>query len=329
MTKVAIVGYRMQGSQHHAPAFARLPDCRIVGVCDVVEERAQEGAEKYGVKAYTDVDEMLDREEVDIVNIPTGEQFRYDLVMNALKRGKHVFTEKPLAGAEGQYRIGMQDIRPAREMVDAWQERGVSFGVCFGLHASRNVRRAMDVIRSGELGVLKQVHARCFQGTWNHLIDMVRYLCGEVAEVFGYAGEDEAANKMACLRFENGAIGSVSMSANLNVQFQVKWIGELGEITIDDINGSATWHLHKSQDATVWSQDRDLRRGTYGSLFEELIEDFVGSIKEQRSFEADGWAGLRQVEIDAAITESIRTGQAVRVERYRPEMGYTLATMPR
>ncbi len=59
MYNVAIVGYRMQGSQHHAPAFARLPDCRIVGVCDVVEERAREGAEKYGVTAYTDVDEML------------------------------------------------------------------------------------------------------------------------------------------------------------------------------------------------------------------------------------------------------------------------------
>ena len=327
MHNIAIVGYRMQGSQHHAPAFDRLPDCRIVGICDVVPERAQEGAEKYGVTAYTNIDEMLDQEDVDIVNIPTGEQFRYDLVMNALKRGKHVFTEKPLAGAEGQYKIGPGDVKLAREMIDAWQEQGVSFGVCFGLHASRNVRRAMDVIRSGELGALKQVHARCFQGTWNHLIDMVRYLCGEVAGVFGYAGDDESANKMAGLQFENGAIGSVAMSANLNVQFQIKWIGELGEITIDDINGSATWHHHKSQDAIAWSQDRDLRRGTYGSLFEELIEDFVGSIEEQRAFEADGWAGLRHMEIEAAITEAIHTGKAVKVERYRPEMGETLGAM--
>ncbi len=317
MYNVAIVGYRMQGSQHHAPAFARLPDCRIVGVCDVVEERAREGAEKYGVTAYTDVDEMLDREEVDIVNIPTGERFRHGLVMNALRRGKHVFTEKPLAGAEGQYKIGMQDIGPAREMIDEWQKQDVAFGVCFGLHASRNVRRAMDVIRGGEMGDLKQVHARCFQGTWNHLIDMVRFLCGEVAEAFGYAGYDEATNKTACLRFENGAVGTVAMSRNLNVQFQIKWIGELGEVTIDNINGSATWHLHQSQDATVWSQETDLQRGTYGTLFEDLIEDYVGSITEKRPFEADGWAGLRHIEIDAAITESIHTGKPEKVERYR------------
>lgn len=328
MYNVAVVGYRMQGSQHHAPAFARLDDCRIVGVCDVVEERATEGAERYGVTAYTDVDELLDREKVDIVNIPTGERYRYDLVMNALRRGKHVFTEKPLAGAEGQYRIGRQDIGPAREMIDAWQAQGVHFGICFGLHASRNVRRAMDVIRNGELGALKQVHARCFQGTWNHLIDMVRFLCDEVAEVFGYAGDEEAANKTACLRFENGAVGTVAMSRNLNVQFQIKWIGELGEVTIDNINGTATWHLHASPEATVWSQDTDLRRGTYGSLFEDLIADYVDAIRQNRPFEADGWAGLRHMEIDAAITESIRTGKAIPMERYRPEMGHTLATWP-
>jgi predicted dehydrogenase len=328
MYNVAVVGYRMQGSQHHAPGFARLEDCRIVGVCDVVAERAKEGADRFGVAAYTDVDEMLDREPVDIVNIPTSERFRYDLVMNALKRGKHVFTEKPLAGAEGQYRIGMQDLKPAREMVDEWQKHDVHFGVCFGLHASRNIRRAMDVIRSGELGPLKQVHARCFQGTWNHLIDMVRFLCGEVTEVFGYAGDDEAANKTACLRFESGAIGTVATSKHLNVQFQIKWVGEQGEVTIDNINGSAKWHLHTSKDATVWSQETDLRRGTYGSLFEDLIADYVDAIKQERTFEADGWAGLRHMEIDAAITESIRTGRAVQVERYRPEEGHTLATWP-
>ena len=41
---IAIVGYRTQGSQHADPAFARLEECRIVGICDIVAERAREGA---------------------------------------------------------------------------------------------------------------------------------------------------------------------------------------------------------------------------------------------------------------------------------------------
>ena len=325
--RVAILGYRAQGSQHHAPAFARLPDCRIVAVCDIVEERAREGAARYGARAYTDADEMLDREEIDIVDIPVGEKYRHALVMKCLRRGKHVFTEKPLAGADGQYKIALSDLPAAREMVDEWQRQGTHFGVCFGLHASRNVQRMKEAIQSGALGRFRQVQARCFWGTWNHLIDQVRFLCGDAAEAFGYAEGDDWGNKTACLRFENGGLGTLAMSKQVNVQFQIKWIGESGEATADNINGTATWHLHKSLDATTWSQETDLRRGTYGTLFEDLIAEFVACIRERRPFAADGWAGLRHMEIDAAITESIRTGRPVRVERYRPEMGHTIYTM--
>ena len=86
MYKVAILGYRHQAKFHHAPAFAKNPDCEIVAVCDVVEERAREGAETYGVPAYLDADEMLEKEEIDIVDIPVGEQYRFDLVMKCLAK---------------------------------------------------------------------------------------------------------------------------------------------------------------------------------------------------------------------------------------------------
>ena len=101
MFKVAILGYRAQGSNHHAPSFARLTDCQIVAVCDVVEERARVGAERYGVPAYTSVDEMLDMEEIDIVDIPVGEGYRYELVMKCLKRGLHVYHRKTVGGSGG------------------------------------------------------------------------------------------------------------------------------------------------------------------------------------------------------------------------------------
>ncbi|MDP6775804.1 MAG: Gfo/Idh/MocA family oxidoreductase, partial [Candidatus Latescibacteria bacterium] len=160
MYKVAVVGYRAQGSRHHAPSFARLPDCEIVAVCDIVEDRAREGAELYGVPAYTDVDEMLEREKIDIVNIPTGERFRFELVMKALRLGKHVFTEKPLAGTDGQYRIQLSDVAAAREMVDEWRKHDVGFGICFGLHCSPNVAKLKELIQAGTLGNLRQIQAR-------------------------------------------------------------------------------------------------------------------------------------------------------------------------
>ncbi|MCZ6676754.1 MAG: Gfo/Idh/MocA family oxidoreductase [Candidatus Poribacteria bacterium] len=327
MFRVAIIGYRHQGSRHHAPAFARVPDCQIAAVCDIVEERAEQGAERYGVPAYTDVDEMLDREEIDIVDIPTGERFRYELVMKCLKRGLHVFTEKPLTATEGQYRIQLADVPIAQEMIDAWQRHDVQFGICFCLHASPNVQRVKEVIRSGELGRIRQIQARTALGSWNHVIDLVRFLGGEIQEVFGYADDYMMTNKAACLKFESGAVGTLAVSHNLSLQFQIKWIGDLGEATIDNIAGTASWRLHNSLDVTHWNETTRLQRSSFDTLFDDLIAEFVACIKEQRPFVADGWAGMRHIEIDAAITESITTGQPVRVRRYMPEQGHTILTM--
>ncbi len=326
MFKVAILGYRAQGSNHHAPSFARLPDCQIVAVCDIVEERARAGAERYGVPAYTNVDEMLDAEDIDIVDIPVGEGYRYELVMKCLRRGLHVFTEKPLAGAEGQYKIQLSDVPVAQAMVDEWRQHGTQFGICFCLHAARNVRRVKEVIQSGQLGQLRQIQARTALGSWNHIIDIVRFLSGEVQEVFAYADDIEMGNKAACLKFESGAVGTLAVSQDLGLQFQIKWIGELGEVTIDDIAGTAYWHLHGSRDVTYWSDARQLDGATYASQFEDLIADYVTSIKERRPFVADGWAGLRHMEIDAAITESIRTKKSILVHRYMPDKGHTILT---
>ena len=325
MYKVAVLGYRAQGSRHHAPSFNRLPDCKIVAVCDIVEERAKEGASLYGVPAYTDADEMLEREEIDIVNIPTGEKFRYDLVMKALRLGKHVFTEKPLAGADGQYRIQMSDVEPAREMIDEWQKHDMYFGICFGLHYSPNVGRLKELIKDGTLGNLKQIQARTAQGSWNHIIDMVRFLGGEVDEVFAYADDkEEMGNKAACLKFENGAVGTLAVSRELGLQFQIKWMGDGGDACADNISGTTSWRPKGSIEVTTWDDGLGLQGGTYYALFEGLIEEFVACIKEKRPFVADGWAGLRHMEIDGAITESIRTGAPVKVDRYMPEEGRTL-----
>jgi len=327
MHNVAILGYRAQGSRHHAPSYARLHNCRIAAVCDIVEERAQQGADTYGVPAYTCAEEMLDREAIDIVDIPTGEQYRLELVMNALGRGKHVFTEKPLAAAEGQYRIRLSDIPAARQMVDAWQQQGTHFGICFCLHGSANVRRAIDVIQSGVLGELCQVQARTAQGSWNHIVDLLRFLGGDIAEVAAYAGAEGMDNKVVCLQYTSGAVATLAVSRELSLQFQIKWIGSLGEITIDNIAGTASWQMHDSLDTVQWSDATRLDQGTYDSLFHNHIADFVDAIDRNRPFVADGWAGLRHIEIDAAITEAIVTGSPVAVHRYRPKHGQTIHTL--
>ncbi|MBI3946444.1 MAG: Gfo/Idh/MocA family oxidoreductase [Armatimonadetes bacterium] len=326
MYKVAILGCGNHGKGHD---WNKIPDCQLVAVCDIVEQRARDRAETYGVPYYLDADEMFDKEEIDIVDAPVREKDRFTVVMKCLTRNKHVFTEKPLGGEEGQYRVRLNDIPKVRAIMDEWQKRDVQLGICFTMHGTNTFRWAEQVIRSTDFGALTVVDARCTWGAWNHLLDMFRYLGGEVDEVFAHA---DAAwqSKTVSVKFANGAVGNVMTSNRLWVPyvFEVKWVAEKGQVHVEDLTDawartgdgrSAAAKALSVRDDPVLGQKCD-----GGTMRVQHMTDFVASIKERRRFVADGWAGMRHMEIDAAITESILSGQPVKIERYQPEQGRTI-----
>jgi len=93
---VAIIGCGGQGSIH-SDAYAQLPNVQIVGCCDVVPERAEQLASRYGAKVFTDFREMLTSLRPDIVSVCTLEGQHADATIAALQAGAHVLCEKMLA----------------------------------------------------------------------------------------------------------------------------------------------------------------------------------------------------------------------------------------
>src|SRR5687767_7172507 len=110
MLKVAVVGMGGIGNTH-APNYVNNENSELVAVCDIIQERADKAAEKYKVKAYYSVDDLLKNEELDAVSVCTagvengGDH--YVPVMQCLEAGKHVLGEKPISN----------NIEHAREMV--------------------------------------------------------------------------------------------------------------------------------------------------------------------------------------------------------------------
>lgn len=96
---VAIVGtggiYRLA----HGPAWRRLPRARVVATCDVVAERAEEARVAMGARAaFTDFDRLLaEVPDIDVVDICTPSDTHAELSIRALRAGKHVICEKPMA----------------------------------------------------------------------------------------------------------------------------------------------------------------------------------------------------------------------------------------
>jgi UDP-N-acetyl-2-amino-2-deoxyglucuronate dehydrogenase len=94
--RTAIVGCGKVGATH-VLAYQALPNSEFVAVCDVAPDRAQAFAEKFRVKGYTDLAEMLHDEKVDVLSICTQHTQHPAAVEIAAAAGVHAISEKPLA----------------------------------------------------------------------------------------------------------------------------------------------------------------------------------------------------------------------------------------
>lgn len=97
---VGIIGVGGIANGKHMPSLAKLPNVRMVAFCDLIEERARRGAQDFGVpgaKVFTDYRRLLDMDEIDVVHVLTTNDGHAPISIDALKAGKHVMCEKPMA----------------------------------------------------------------------------------------------------------------------------------------------------------------------------------------------------------------------------------------
>jgi predicted dehydrogenase len=145
--KVGLVGMGGIGNCHaDAHKVDDLAD--LVAVCDVVKEKADAAAEKYGVKAYYTLADMLANEALDIVDVTTGGyengSWHFEPTMEALAAGKHVLCEKPLSN----------DIGEAREMVRFAANQGLSLGCNLNHYFTPTAAQAKKYMDEGKIGEL-------------------------------------------------------------------------------------------------------------------------------------------------------------------------------
>ena len=122
----------------------------VVALCDVDEVRAQPAFAQYPkANRYHDFREMLDKEEsLDAVVVSTPDHTHAAAAITAMRRGLHVYCEKPLA----------HSIYEVRQMRDEAKKAGVVTQMGTQGHAMEGTRRAVEVIRAGAIGEVKELH---------------------------------------------------------------------------------------------------------------------------------------------------------------------------
>jgi len=203
--KVGVVGVPFpQGiGMTHATCYVNDSLAELVAVCDIIKERADNAARKFGVKAYYSISDMLEKEpDLDTVDVCTGGNengsLHYEPTIHALEAGKHVLVEKPLSN----------DIEEAREMVAKAKQKNLYLGCNLNHYFTPPAERARKYIDDGDIGELIYcLHKMGFQGgegTYagpsssprvkgypyfhvkaflTHPFSVMRYFCGDITHV--------------------------------------------------------------------------------------------------------------------------------------------------
>jgi len=117
--RIGVIGTGSWANYGHMAVYQQHPQVKLVGVCDIDPLRAEKSAKTFGAQfATTDFTKLVERNDIDAVDIVTPNVTHAPIALAVMKSGKHVICEKPLAMSYHQ----------AKDMAQVAQETGVKMG---------------------------------------------------------------------------------------------------------------------------------------------------------------------------------------------------------
>ena len=310
----------------YAAALAKLPDVTLAGVYDADTERGRSAAERCGTSFFPELDALLDTG-LDGVVVCSENVYHREMVERAASKVPYVLCEKPLATT----------LEDARAMIETCDQHGAKLQTAFPVRFAPPVQSLKRLLDEHALGnIISAVctnHGR-MPGGWFvdktlagggavmdhtvHVADLLRWFWDtEVSEVYAEVGHsllhpDTDIDDAGLLSFTlaNGVYGTLDTSwsrpANYPVWGDVKLelLGEKGLVRVDVFRQHLT--LTSLQGGTRylgWGSDADAG----------LVEDFVETMRTDRTPSISGEDGLKALEVALAAYESAATGEVVKL----------------
>ncbi len=326
MLKVGIVGLGNIGNTH-ASVYMADDLAQLVAVCDIIKERADKAAARYGARAYYNVEDMLKHEQLDAVSVATAGTENggdhYVPTMQCLEAGLNVLCEKPISN----------DIKKARAMVAKADEKDVYFGIDLNHRFVPPAAKAKQWIEQGKLGDLLLINMTMWinnpneSSPWFHLralhphsLDIMRYFCGDVKRVHAFVNHAPGricySNAQVNLEFENGVVGHLTGSYDTNPRHNLERcevLGTKGRFVLDNLYQELTLYPRDSDELTVIRNSIMGGLSGFGATFTDRIHRWLEQIMAEaprEQLEASGKEGLAVQEIIEAAIRSHETGKA-------------------
>lgn len=329
MLRVAVIGMGPIGNRH-ARLLKEDGLAELVGVCDILHDRADEASRRLGVPAFYDAREMLDKLSPDVCHVTTG-GYEYGSdhhapTMQALSAGCHVLCEKPISN----------EIAEAEEMVAAARDGGLCFGVNLNHRFTPAARLARKWVDEGRLGHLLFVNMSMWIKNPNesspyfqikalhpHTVDVMRYFCGDVEAVQCFAtkapGREIWSTAQFNMRFANGVVGSLTGSYDIQRGHPMERceVGGLGgRFVLEDMWREATLYPAGNLEKTVYTNPLFGGMRDFEDTFRNRIHRFLEQVTQGAApdeIDGSGADGLAAQKVLAAAIESLENETVVYV----------------
>jgi len=349
MIKLAIVGTGGM-ARTHARKFGEIPGVKLVACCDVDLGRARDFATAFSIPlVYGDLTQLLNHADVDAVTNVTPDIYHASLCLEAIKAGKHIFCEKPLA----------TNATDAKKMADAAKNAGVINLVNFSYRNSAALQKIADRVARGHLGRIFHVQAHYLQswlaskewGDWKigpkwlwrlstqhgskgvlgdvgvHILDFASFPAGDIKAVncllktfdkaprnrIGQYPLDANDSAIITVQYASGAIGAVQTTrfatGHVN-SLRLSIHGEKGAFRVD-LDASATDY----EECFVQKSDGKTSPWTTVAArpVPTLYERFIRSIKKGVNDQPDFQRGWKIQQALDACEKSHLTGKTIMI----------------
>jgi predicted dehydrogenase len=328
-------------SNQHVEAMRATGGARLVAVTSATPDRAKAAADKWGVDWSPTLDELLARDDIDAIAVTTPSGFHARIALAAVRAGKHVIVEKPLALsvadadeliAAGRAAnrliaaVSQRRFEPAIQAVKAAVDSGALGRIALIIAESLNYR-PQSYYDSAEWRGTRALDGGVLMNQAIHEIDLVCWLGGPVASVaahiatLGHEMESEDTATVS-VRFAGGGLGEIvaTTCATPGFEQEVRIYGSAGHIRIVgetpvewDVPGIAA---PSPEDLDPGIDPTTLAAATWGTDsigHTRQYHDFLEAIRTGRQPSISGEDARSAVALVNAAYESDRTGRAVDV----------------
>jgi len=320
--RIGFVGCGKNG-RGHLGRLHQLETADVVAVCDTQQSLAEQAAEGTEAKAFADFHQMLKEVELDAVYLSVPPFVHGEMEMALVENNLPFYVEKPVT----------LDLRLGRQIAEAVRAKNLLTCVGYQLRYFASVNAARQALADQKIGLASGYYwcgtGRAMLGNWwsertksggqlveqaTHTLDMMRYLVGEIEEVFCYEAQRQFTSAQTdcpdvtamTVRFANGAVGTMSCVSSLST---TDGFANVLDITFEDK------YLRWSPASVVVKHEGKENEATGEAAFASADEAFIEAVRlnDRSHILSDYDEGLRTVAVTLAAGESARRNAPVQV----------------